>query len=157
MSYIRYFVPSVCAAIGGVKMYRMLKKRHAAVAVVDGNRVLIMQRSITDPWMPCKWALPGGGVDDGETFIQGLIRELKEETHLDITDPSQLIQVKTTENGKMKFYLANNIHMGKVDLEKASHGYEHQTHHWATKEELKFMDLVPELGEFLFGLLTDLE
>ncbi len=34
-----------------------------------------------------KYSIPGGHLDPGETFEQGAIREIKEETDLDIKDP----------------------------------------------------------------------
>ena len=157
MSFNLYrFIPFLCASLGGLKLFQLKRKRHAAIVVLDGDKVLLMQRSITDPWKPCHWALPGGGVEDDETFIEGAIRELKEETHLDIPDPTKLQPIKVAENGNMVFYLANNIHTGDVDLEKASHGFEHQTHHWATKDELEFMKTVPDLDELLSMVMEGL-
>lgn len=150
------FIPMLCASLGGLKLFQMKRKRHAAIVVLDGNKVLIMQRSITDSWKPCHWALPGGGVEKDETFIEGAIRELKEETHLDILDPSKLELIKVAEGGKMVFYLAKNAHSGSVDLEKASHGFEHQSHRWATKDELEFMQTVPDLDELLSIVLEGL-
>lgn len=150
------FIPLCCATLGGLKLLQLKMKRHAAIIVLDGNKVLLMQRSITDDWKPCHWALPGGGVEDDETFIEGAIRELKEETHLDIPDPIKLQPIKVADNGNMVFYLANNIHTGNVDLEKASHGFEHQTHHWATKDELEFMQTVPDLDELLSMVMEGL-
>ncbi len=36
------------------------------------------------------WHLPGGGVERGETFMQALIKELREEGHIELTVPPQL-------------------------------------------------------------------
>jgi len=51
------------------------------VILVDGRVVLIKRRY--DP-MAGRWSLPGGAVDVGETLHQGLVREMKEETGLDV-------------------------------------------------------------------------
>lgn len=51
------------------------------VIVVDGRVVLIKRRF--DP-MAGRWSLPGGAADVGETLPQGVVREMKEETGLDV-------------------------------------------------------------------------
>ena len=132
------------ASLSAVKQLLQIGRRHAVVIILDGNRVLLMKRSITDPWKACHWALPGGGVDIGETLRQGLVREIKEETYLDV-DPNDLHFWKFKENGKLAVFILKNKHKGKVDLDKASHGWEHEEHHWATKKELPYMELVPDL------------
>ncbi len=49
------------------------------VAVVDEeNRLLLIRRSDND-----SWALPGGGMDPGESISEAAIRETKEETGID--------------------------------------------------------------------------
>ncbi|MEC3974601.1 NUDIX hydrolase [Amycolatopsis sp. H20-H5] len=54
----------------------------------DAWYVLMIQRR----WNPFegRWALPGGHVDTGETFLQAAERELTEETGLRVTDLRQL-------------------------------------------------------------------
>ena len=47
----------------------------AAVVIVRNNKALILQRGYTAPWMPGKWNLPGGGIDQGETPIKAAKRE----------------------------------------------------------------------------------
>jgi 8-oxo-dGTP pyrophosphatase MutT (NUDIX family) len=146
--------PFLVASVGAAKLYLLKQKRHACVVVLDGDKVLLLRRSITDSWKPCKWALPGGGVEKDENFIDAAIRELKEETHLDIDDPKKLQLIKVSPNGKIAFYLARNIHKGDVNLDQASHGFEHEDFHWATKKELEFMRLVPDLDELLSSILS---
>ncbi len=58
----------------------------AAVALVDpDNRVLIAQRPEGKP-MAGLWEFPGGKVQIGETPEAALIRELKEELGIDVTE-----------------------------------------------------------------------
>ena len=50
----------------------------------DTSEILIVKRhpkSRTDPEM---WELPGGKVEKGEHFTDALVREIKEETNLDV-------------------------------------------------------------------------
>jgi ADP-ribose pyrophosphatase YjhB (NUDIX family) len=67
----------------------------SAVVVDDQGRVLLQRRADSG-----NWALPGGTMDIGETLDQCVIREVKEETGLDIeitgllgiyTDPQHVI------------------------------------------------------------------
>ena len=58
----------------------------AAVALVDADgRVLIAQRP-PGKSMAGLWEFPGGKVHDGETPERALVRELKEELGIDVTE-----------------------------------------------------------------------
>jgi 8-oxo-dGTP diphosphatase len=50
----------------------------------DG-KILILKRSTDSKTNPGKWELPGGKVDQGESFDHALIREVYEETNLKIS------------------------------------------------------------------------
>jgi 8-oxo-dGTP pyrophosphatase MutT (NUDIX family) len=54
----------------------------------DGDRVLLCHRSVTRRWYPDVWDLPGGHVEDGESPGAALVRELREELGITITEPS---------------------------------------------------------------------
>jgi mutator protein MutT len=47
-----------------------------------------------------KYSIPGGHLEIGETFEQGAIREIKEETDLDITDPKVIAVTNNLETFK---------------------------------------------------------
>jgi ADP-ribose pyrophosphatase YjhB (NUDIX family) len=54
--------------------------------VLDGQeRVFLIQHTYTDGWH-----LPGGGVEPGETLVQALDRELREEGNIEMTGPPAL-------------------------------------------------------------------
>ncbi len=64
----------------------------------NGSRILLQNRQKKD-WRG--YALPGGHVEQGESFVDAIIREMKEETGLTILDP-RLAGVKQfpIENGR---------------------------------------------------------
>ncbi|MCI3928286.1 NUDIX hydrolase [Streptomyces sp. AN091965] len=59
----------------------------AYAVVVEDDRMLLARLSDSSPvFAPGLWHLPGGGIDPGEQPVQGLARELREETGRDLLD-----------------------------------------------------------------------
>ena len=52
--------------------------------VNDKNEILLIKRDANDVHAPSVWEIPGGRLDPGEDPIDGLKRETKEETGIDI-------------------------------------------------------------------------
>lgn len=52
--------------------------------IMDEDRILLQNRTKKD-WQG--YTLPGGHVEPGESFVDAVIREMKEETGLDIKNP----------------------------------------------------------------------
>lgn len=58
----------------------------ARAVVIDGSgRIFLIKHSYVDGWH-----LPGGGVETGETLLEGLARELAEEGNIVMTAPPRL-------------------------------------------------------------------
>jgi ADP-ribose pyrophosphatase YjhB (NUDIX family) len=58
--------------------------------VVDGGRVLLVRRG-TEP-MKGRWSLPGGLLELGESLTAGVVREVREETGLEV-EPVELVEL----------------------------------------------------------------
>lgn len=52
--------------------------------IIDNNRLLLIKRRDDDIHFPGAWEIPGGRLELGEDPFEGLKRETKEETGLDI-------------------------------------------------------------------------
>lgn len=66
--------------------------------IQDGSRVLLQNR-VKEDWKG--YTLPGGHVEPGESFVDAVKREMKEETGLDIISP-KLVGIKQfpIQNGR---------------------------------------------------------
>lgn len=77
------------------------------------------------------WEFPGGKVEQGETYEEALIREIKEEFNADI-QIKQYVGEKThhypEKDVHLSFYTANLL-SSKIEL------LEHEAYQWITKEE----------------------
>lgn len=74
-----------------------------AVAVLDG-RVLLVRRG-SEP-LKGHWTLPGGMLEVGETMAEGVVREVREETGVEV-EPIELVEVLDRihrEEGRVRYH-----------------------------------------------------
>jgi 8-oxo-dGTP diphosphatase len=74
--------------------------------VIDGNRVLLVCRG-REP-LKGRWSLPGGALELGETLEQGIVREVLEETGLQV-QPTAIVKVfdriiKEESSGRIRYH-----------------------------------------------------
>jgi len=108
--------------------------------------VLILLRGESDPWMPLHWGLPGGHVEDGESYVEGAARELSEETdiHLDISELRYVDYLRTPEGRICVFgaYLDYEPHVDLLDGE-------HEASEWVYPRDFRFYRTVPGLMDIM--------
>jgi 8-oxo-dGTP diphosphatase len=80
----------------------MNKSRPRAFAAILKDDTILMVREVskTNDF----WTLPGGGLEDGETFEEAVIREVREEVNLDVNVVKYLFS-SNYEHGIEKCYL----------------------------------------------------
>ena len=71
-----------------MKQAAIYKVRATGVLIQDNSLLLVKQKLSNNK----DWSLPGGRVEPGETLEQALIREMKEETGLDV-EPIRMLYV----------------------------------------------------------------
>ena len=68
-------------------------KVRATGVLIENNSLLLVKQKLSNNK---EWSLPGGRVEAGETLEQALIREMKEETGLDV-EPIRMLYVCDVE------------------------------------------------------------
>lgn len=104
----------------------------------DNDEILIVKRhpkSRTDPEM---WELPGGKVEKGEFFADALVREIKEETDLDVKvgDFCEAIQNDYMHKRTVQLMMYLTDITGEVKISD-----EHTEWMWADLEKIKSLEI----------------
>jgi 8-oxo-dGTP diphosphatase len=105
--------------------------------IVDGERVLLVKRA-HEP-LKGQWSLPGGAVDVGESLEAGLVREVREETCLDVTvGPvvEVLDRISRDANGRVEYHFVIVDYLCRVAGGTATCGSDAQDIEWARRDDL---------------------
>jgi 8-oxo-dGTP diphosphatase len=101
------------------------------IVVRKGNKILVVERSKTDTWMPLRWSYPGGHIQKNETPYYAAKRELEEETGIKAKHVVYA-GIRNTTNGKMYIYLCDDFDFNsEVKL-----NFEHSDHKWITYDDI---------------------
>lgn len=122
-------------------------QKNACAVIVDGdNKILLLKRG-SDPkiWQPSKWALVGGAVEKGETPEQAVKREIKEETGLDISKFIKSFSIQKNPDS-IEHIFACRYDGEPTDIKLNE---ENTNYGWYDIEEMKFLDIVPHLIEYI--------
>lgn len=93
--------------------------RNRAVAVVlHDNQLLVMYRKNDQEY----YTFPGGGIEDGETNEQATIREIKEETSVDI-EVGELLYELHHDNGDVHYYFLCKYLGGELAIQPGTNEY----------------------------------
>ena len=119
----------------------MAKKPGAKALVVYGGKILLVLRdNIPTIANPNKWNTPGGGVEEGETPEEGLIRELKEEVNL---IPSMIKELGTTIYSDGSIVYRFYVPVTDEEFANIRLGNEGQKLDWFTMDEILQLDQSP--------------
>ena len=112
----------------------------------------MLKRAGRMSYQPGSWDLPGGHLALGEDFKDCLLREVKEETGLEIAIERLLGVNKTPSEPYLQaFYACRSMVYRKVTLRPD----EHAESRWVTLEEMATMELIPYLKTILHRGLLD--
>lgn len=108
----------------------------------DGDRILLQDRVKTD-WQG--YTFPGGHVESGESFVDAVIREMKEETGLTIKAP-KLVGIKQfpIKGGRYLVLLFK-----AEEYEGTLHSSEEGRMEWVERDRLSEVNTVEDFHELL--------
>ena len=135
-------------AVGGMKMGEYFKVPQKAV-IRKEEKFLILKRSPDVKTYPDCWEFPGGKLEEEEEPKEGLKREVREETGLEV----EIKKPKFVSSEKIKDHYAYYVLfkaeiLGKEEIRLSK---EHTEYKWATKEEILKLKLKKYLKAYLEG------
>lgn len=135
----------------------IVKNVVGAIILNEKNQVLIMSRK-TDDFMVGIDELPSGNMEQGENIYDALIREVKEETNLDVVNVKSYIGSFDYISGSGKKARQYNFVLDVKNTENIILT-EHDEYNWLTIEEIrrsnKITDEVKYILEICYFNLKD--
>ena len=119
------------------------------LCLIHNEKQYLLQDRISEDWKG--FTLPGGHVEKGESIVDAVIREMKEETGLTVSNP-KLCGVKQfpIDGGRyLVFLFVADRFSGEIISS------EEGTMHWVKKEDLAKVNLVNDFYELLEVMLDE--
>lgn len=130
-----------------------------AIILNKDGKILFLLRTKDSKIEPNKYCLPGGHLESFMSKENNILKEIKEETNLDIIN-YHLAAIKNINDGKNKIYyficLASSGNGSQANGEVILNEREHSNYKWMTLAEIKEMSaemFIFDLKEYLLKLL----
>lgn len=111
------------------------------------KRLLTLHRTKTAPTNPSSWDLPGGDIDFGEDAEGSILREIKEETGLEVSNLSPF-DIESHIDDKEEFWVTI-AYKATPQSEKVILSNEHDEFKWVSKEEFLSLKSSNKLKRFV--------
>ena len=118
------------------------KENIACLLINPEKKFLLIQRAPKDDSLPGFWELPSGGIDEGENMETSVIREVKEESGIDIPNEGlKLVDSEsysfTKENGDIKNVTETTYLVSLKNTPEVILSDEHVNYQWVSLLELE--------------------
>ena len=113
--------------------------------MLDDDRLLLVRRG--HGAAAGEWALPGGRVEFGETMIEALVREVKEETGLDVAAGEYIGHVEVLSDDA--HFVIHDFYATAFEAEPVRAGDDAQEAAWFDLHVVSELNLVDSCAQFL--------
>lgn len=119
-------------------------------AVIIRDRRILLEKRKNDPGKG-KWSIPGGIVELGENTEETVIREVKEETGLDVGNPEHIDivdNITKDEKGQIKYHFVIIDYSVKLKGGKPKAASDAEELEWVKFKDVEEYDLTKTFREF---------
>lgn len=118
-----------------------------AIVINKEGKMLTLFRTETAPTRPNTWDLPGGDLEFGEDAIHSIIREIKEETGLNVRNVCPF-DVESLINKDGNFWICI-AYYAISESDDVCLSYEHSEYKWVTVEEFLAINTSKRASRFI--------
>lgn len=119
--------------------------------LVKGNKYLMVKRSFEEESYPGYWGVPGGKMEEGESPEDALIREIKEELGIIITDLKPLGKYEFTSKLFVFYHEDPEFELSSITLNK-----EHTDARFFSFLEIQNnKNIIPNMKNFVIDYLSE--
>ncbi len=106
-----------------------------AILFNENEKLLTIRRTETAPTRPLHWDLPGGELNFGEDAQEGILREIREETGLEVQD-LKVMDIISRLNDKGEFWVTI-CYTARPTTADVVLSHEHDDFKWVTTDEFQ--------------------
>lgn len=118
-----------------------------AIIFNEAGEILTIRRTATAPSRPLTWDFPGGDLEHREDPKEGIIREIMEETGLEVEDLTPFdLKTKITREGNDWITVA---YKAKAKFTQVVLSFEHDDFKWVTPEEFLILESDERFRDFV--------
>jgi len=116
----------------------------------EAGKFLVLLRGSTAPSNPLKWDLPGGDLDFGEDPQRSMLREIKEETGIEVRELTPFdVEAHINSRGQHWITIA---YRAKAEKDTVKISWEHDDHKWVNEDEFSQLKSIPKIVRFIKNL-----
>ena len=130
---------------------------HALIMNAEGN-VLLIKRSETEDVLPGVWDIPGGTLEDGEDPKEGVLREVKEETNLEVKNLRLFHYTSSVDYGKNEQFVRLIFTGECASSDIRLNPEDHDEYRWVLPDtipdDMKLVEYLPQTFKIFLRLMV---